>query len=385
MEPLVFPTFETRGTLESTVHRFRAWLTDKVIDLEIKKGTKDASRDMMAGEGVRVVILGHSMGGIVGAEAVLAIAGKTPTVASSSSVDDAAQAGAQEGAEQQPIKANSPMEAESTEEAQQGPPLVTTPNFPYITALLAFDTPYLGLAPSMISHGAETHWNTGKSLYSTASTLLESLRSQSPANAGARAPAGALPAPSAADAASASTSANGGWGNWTKLAMYGGAAASLASAAGAAAYLKRDVIGQGVSSATAGLTTGWTWVTSHLEFVGCLARGEELQRRLAGVCALTEVESGSSRRALGFAQYYTVLGKAAAPYVGGKATGGDQERRFCNMPKGDSMRKFWTPAKNDMAQDEVTAHMEMFSKFFLFPVSSILWQFMLICACFSAG
>lgn len=316
---------------------------------------------MMAGEGVRVVILGHSMGGIVGAEAVLAIAGKTPTVASSSAVDEAAQGGAQEGAEQQPIKAQSPMEAESKVEAQQVPPLVTTPNFPHITALLAFDTPYLGLAPSMISHGAETHWNTGKSLYSTASTLLESLRSQSPANAGARSAAGALPAPSATEAASASSSATGGWGSWGKLAMYGASAATLASAAGAAAYLKRDVIGQGVSSATAGLTSGWTWVTSHLEFVGCLARGEELQRRLAGVCALTEVESGSSRSALGFAQYYTVLGKAAAPYVGGKAAGGDQERRFCNMPKGESMRTFWTPAKNDMAQDEVTAHMEMFT------------------------
>jgi len=305
------------------------------------------------------------MGGIVGGEAVLAIAGKTPTVASSSASEDATQADSQEGAEQQPIEPSSPVDAESEEKAQQEPPFVTTPNFPHITALLAFDTPYLGLAPSMISHGAETHWNTGKSIYSTATTLLGSLRSQSPANAGARQPVGALPAPSAADAASASASASGGWGNWGKLAMYGTAAASLASAAGAAAYLKRDVIGQGVTSATTGLTTGWTWVTSHLEFVGCLARGEELQRRLAGICALTEVESGSTRRALGFAQFYTVLGKAAAPYTGGKAAGGDQERRFCNMPKGDGMRKFWTPAKNDMAKDEVTAHMEMFSEFVL--------------------
>jgi len=301
------------------------------------------------------------MGGIVGAEAVLAIAGKTPTVVSPST-----QAGSQEGAEQQyntpSSSSSSPMEAASKEETQQEPSIGTTPNFPHITALLAFDTPYLGLAPSMISHGAETHWNTGKSLYSTASTLLESLRSQPAANAGAQSPAGALPAPSAAQAASASASASGGWGNWGRLAMYGTAAASLASAAGAAAYLKRDVIGQGVSSATAGLTTGWTWVTSHLEFVGCLARGEELQRRLAAVCALTEVESGSARTALGFAQFYTVLGKAATPYVGGKAAGADGERRFCNMPKGDGMRKFWTPARNDMARDEVTAHMDMFCK-----------------------
>lgn len=311
----------------------------------------------MAGDGVRVVVLGHSMGGIVGAEAVLAIAGKTPTVPPTSAVDTSTSAGAQEGTEQQhPIKSHRTPDSDAP----------TTLNFPHITALIAFDTPYLGLAPSMISHGAETHWNTGKSLYSTASTLLGSLRGQSPANAAAAqsasSSAGALPAPSAADAASASASASGGWGSWGKLAMYGTVAASLASAAGTAAYLKRDAIGQGVSSATAGLTSGWSWVTSHLEFVGCLARGEELQRRLAAVCALTEVEHGSSRSALGFAQFYTVLGKAAAPYVGGKA-GDGEERRFCNMPKGESLRRFWTPARNDMALDEVGAHMEMFSKF----------------------
>ena len=381
---MVYPQFETRGDLVSTVHRFREWLTNKVVDLEIEKGSKNPTVD----NGVRVVILGHSMGGIVGAEAVLAIAGKTPTVASAESVENAdmaTTAGAQEpnvGAPKAGMEGKEEIDAEEAASAyirsDAGVHTSDDIAFPYIAGLLAFDTPYLGLSPSMISHGAETHWNTGKGIYDTASSLLGSFRSMSPAPA-AKAPAGALPAPSASDAAAASASA-GGWG---KLALYGGAAASLAGVGAAAAYFNRKTIGNGVTSATAGLTSGWTWVSSHLEFVGCLARAEELQRRLAGICAMAEVQEtsvsrkgasqkvvgeekehmGRRTRPLGFGNFYTVLGKGADRYAGGAKASGIEDRRFCNMPRGDALRKHWFPARNEIAKDEVTAHMTMFGQF----------------------
>lgn len=327
----------------------------------------------MLDNGVRVVLLGHSMGGIVAAEAILAIAGKTPTIASSSAAEpssSAKQVRAQDEQQQKDISKDSTTEAQAQSAQHEGDSI----HFPHIYGLLAFDTPYLGLAPSMISHGAETHWNTGKSIYTTANSLWTSFRSSSPNTSGsaAKAPIGALPAPSAADAGAASASA-GAWSSWGKMALYGTAAASIAGAGAAAAYFNRQTIGEGVSTATSGLTEGWTWVTSHLEFVGCLARAEELQRRLAGLCALCDSSDGAAgavekasdvrqtRRTLGFANFYTVLGKAAAPYAGGKAASENGERRFCNLPRSDQLKRFWTPAKNDMAKDEVTAHITMFT------------------------
>ena len=143
------------------------------------------------------------------------------------------------------------------------------------------------------------------------------------------------------------------------MAMFAGAAGAVA-AGGAAAYMKRDVI-----------TGGWSWIGSHLEFVGCLARGEELKTRLEQVTAMAR------ERGIGFADIVTVLGKAAEgttakPASGGASVAGGfveigapstdaQGRRlFCNLPKKDANKAFFEPAVNDKAEDEITAHMNMF-------------------------
>jgi hypothetical protein len=119
-----------------------------------------------------------------------------------------------------------------------------------------------------------------------------------------------------------------GWGKWGKLAVIGGAA--VLAAGGTAAYVKRREIGEGVG-----------WATSHLAFVGCLMRPEELRMRVA------EVEGVSAGAEVGWVNLYTKLGRGADP---GTGAGG---RTFCNLPKGGK----WREELNDKASDEVAAHM----------------------------
>ncbi|KAL9000772.1 MAG: hypothetical protein Q9188_005592, partial [Gyalolechia gomerana] len=225
--------------------------------------------------------------------------------------------------------------------------------FPYIQGILAFDTPYLGLCPSLIAHGAESHYRSASSAYSAISNLAGAFGYRTATKSSSKQgpqPKAALPsAPEhAKDVLSASMTAASGdaaatptWQRLGKYAMFAGAAGAVA-AGGAAAYLKKDA-----------LSSGWNWVGSHLEFVGCLMRGEELKNRLEKMVAL------SKERGIGFADLHTVLGKGATG--GGTGGGGEEKRTFCNIPKSKQNRDYWWPEVNDKAKEETGAHMSMFA------------------------
>ena len=212
--------------------------------------------------------------------------------------------------------------------------------FPYIQGILAFDTPYLGIAPGVVAHGAEKHWNTASSAYSAYNNLAGAFGWGAKDTAsGAVDTSKMLPAPSSTDAASAPL-----WQRYGKVAMFAGAAGAIA-AGGAAAYMKKDQITQGV-----------TWATSHLEFVGVLARPEEMRKRVEKIAKLTTTQD------LGFCNMYTTLGHAVNTENKeqgwtGKVAGKD--RTFCNLPKG-KMGDFFMPAVNDKATAETWAHMSIF-------------------------
>jgi len=241
--------------------------------------------------------------------------------------------------------------------------------FPYIQGLLAFDTPYLGISPSLIAHGAQSHIKTVSSAYSNISELAGTFgwgaaSSKSPPSP-ARLPKAITASPQSAKDVLHSASVSSGdaaatpaWQRWGKYAMFAGAAGAVA-AGGAAAYLKRESI-----------TEGWTWVGSHLEFVGCLVRGEELKSRLERIVALKE------EKGIGFADMVTVLGggalgtshnsREAKTFAGGwveisPADGMERsERTFCTIPKTERNRRCFEKAVNEKAGDETTAHMTMF-------------------------
>ncbi|OTB08525.1 hypothetical protein M426DRAFT_52201 [Hypoxylon sp. CI-4A] len=310
---ITYPRYETRGDLHECVGRFRDWLLNKVIDLEVANGTPSPTVD----PSVRTILIGHSMGGIVAAETAIAIASEVPVTQ-----DD----------------------SKSTQ-VEVGDPLTSGLMFPYIQGVLAFDTPFLGISPGVVAHGAEGHYNNA----SIALTQLSGLSNifwgnyNQAAGNSTRPPAGALPAPQSTQEKKKqeAAAAAGGWG-WGRIAVMAGAAGALA-AGGAAAYMNREQ-----------LSTGWTWVSSHLEFVGCLARGAELRTRVSQMARL-EKEMG-----VGFANLYTRLGGAASSKeVSMVGTVLGRERTFCNLPAKNAAG-VWKEAINDKAKDEIGAHMAMF-------------------------
>lgn len=350
VQVLVYPKYETRGDLADCVSRFRDWLQEKVIDIEVSKGTPSPTVD----PSVRVVLCGHSMGGIVAAETLIALTSERvipPSSASGGSGDGNHTAAPAEG--DNSFDLNGLM-------------------FPYVQAVLSFDTPYLGISPGVVAHGAETHYSTASAALTQLSTLTSLWGAKGAADAGKDSPqqqrgqqekkpiAALPPATGGGPSGNKANDSSSTWGSWGKMALYAGAGAALAGSA-AAAYLKRDQ-----------LTEGWTWVSSHLEFVGCLARGEELRRRVAYM-ARAQNELG-----VGFGVLYTRLGKGATALqqqvagIGGTNMVGSvlgSQRTFCNLPSrrnGPEKLGVWEEAVNDQAGDETSAHMGQFFPFLSF-------------------
>lgn len=319
-----------------------------VIDLEVSAGTPSPTID----PSVHTVLVGHSMGGLVAAETLLHIIADEPIPPASTSPSDLPPSPA----------AHTTLSSNSTSTVPRGS-TEDSPNafmFPYIQGVLAFDTPYLGLSPSLIAYGAESQYRSASSAYSALSDIAgvfgygASMNQKNNVSPKQRQPrAGLPPGPEhAKDMLSASIAASNNdtdaaatpsWQRLGKYAMFAGAAGAVA-AGGAAAYLKADT-----------LTSGWNWVSSHLEFVGCLMRGEELKSRLDRIITL-EKEKG-----VGFADLYTVLGRGAAGGSNGKALGGGTARTFCNVPRTKKFRDgYWWPEVNEKAKEETGAHMSMF-------------------------
>ncbi|EEA23206.1 hypothetical protein TMatcc_002063 [Talaromyces marneffei ATCC 18224] len=349
---VTYPKFETRGDLKECVGRFREWLQNKVIDIEVANSTPSPTID----PSVHVILIGHSMGGIVGAETLSLLASEQPIPSLSAS------------------------------QTKESAPFFM---FPHVQGLMAFDTPFLGIAPGVVSHGAQEHYKTASAAYNTLNEVagIFGYRGNKAVTAGTAATttstttttagsvtskSGILPLPPATTDAAADAAATPSWSRWGKMAMFAGAAGAVAAGGAAALYSQRERFSE-----------GWRWVTSHLEFVGCLARPGELQKRVA---SLADIQRERGIQAINF---YTCLGQGAAPRpvdpASNNATKSPQsslflriprakDRTFCHLPEdfdandhllaGDGTLDHpglrWVLALNDKASDETTAHINMF-------------------------
>jgi len=311
---------------------------------------------------VKVILAAHSMGGIVAADTLLSILDDEPISTGSEFMDVDKEDESTTSKDPRLQKQDSTENGKENKKKKEDGFI-----FPAISGIIAFDTPYIGLAPSMFANSADSNFRaasdaftqvsgiaTALGIFGTASTAVNT----TPAKSSSGKPAAALPAP---------PSTASGW-QWGKIAAYAGAASTVAAGA-TAAYLKRTEI-----------TEGFSWVSSHLEFVSVLMKINDLKLRMIRV---------SNVNGVGIANFYTLLGKGATPATtaGGKilTVGGEGVRTFCSLPQvvktapggkeaikdanrgttdvdfgQQDMRKWWHAALNDKAADEVHAHVGMF-------------------------
>lgn len=329
-------------------------LENKVIDLEVAHHTPSPTID----PSIHVMLIGHSMGGIVAAETYLLLAREQPVPAASS--------------RQNPERPNYPSNTtlnSSTSTSHPNPSLAEDAShvaenfmFPHIQGILAFDTPFLGLAPGMVAHGIESGHKTVANAYNTYNEVASIFGwgSKSEPAVGSAASAsravGALPAPTSAAADAAATPK---WQSWGKYAMFAGAAGAVVAGGAAALYSQKEK-----------LSMGWQWASDHLLFVGELFKPERLQKRVK------DLEQACKERGSGCGNLFTNLGKGAREGYGITSSLAGKERTFCNLPVNvmkdgqetkTSQKKLdigsgfrWIPSINEKAQDETTAHTSMF-------------------------
>jgi pimeloyl-ACP methyl ester carboxylesterase len=333
---VAYPRFETRGELKECVARFREWLENKVIDIEVAHQTPSPTID----PSIHTILIGHSMGGIVAAETLLLLAREQPLP--------------QRRPDELNFASNTTLNSTTgTSHPNPDPPCPTASGlmFPHIQGLLAFDTPFLGLNPSMVAHSLEGTGKMASNAYGALNEILPAFgwgsKSESALPATASKPIAALPAP-VVDAAAAPK-----WQSWGKYAMFAGAAGAVAAGGAAALYSQKEKI-----------SAGWGWASSHLLFVGDLVKPEHLKKRV------TEVERECQARGLGCANFYTNLGAGAREGYGVTAAVAGKERTFCNLPvkavdaakaqtEGEQGMR-WLKALNEKTKDETSAHVSMF-------------------------
>ncbi|KAK0703935.1 hypothetical protein B0T26DRAFT_757430 [Lasiosphaeria miniovina] len=327
---VVYPKYETKGELAQSTEAFLGWLKERVMDLRKEHLDKPwPPNDRRVG----VVLVAHSMGGFVASDCLFRI------------LDERRRDGSAPG-----------------------------PMFPLIQGVLAFDTPYNGLARSMFVYGAFSNYQKVSNVFNVMTALS------------AAAPAGlarlAAKRTAAASAATRRTSSPA-WKAWQLIAVRTGTVGAIA-AGGVAAYMHRrqildgvrsvrglkrehvvqgyqqsvDALGQGLAYVNRGnVGASFAWLADHFTFVGALLKQNELNRRLERLASL---------RGVGVRDFYASLGENGV-WSGGYFV---PERTFCavpvSAPGGDNSEQAAREAALFSrhvipdATDEIVAHMSLF-------------------------
>lgn len=327
VETVVYPKYETKGELFQSTERFMSWLKERVMDVrtaQLEKPWPPNDRD------VGVILVAHSMGGFVAADALLHLLNERLSFGTS--------------------ETESPNSPDS-------------PIFPLIQGILTFDTPFNGLARSMFVYGAFSNYQKVSNVFNVMTALSAApagLRAMNWKRAITTIPGGSRSNPVA-------------WKGWQLVAVRTGTVGAIA-AGGVAAYVHRkkimeglrninkesmkegyqqglDALGQGLAYINKGnVGKSFEYLSDHFTFVGSLMKQQELSRRLDRMGAL---------KGVGIHDFYISLGE------NGMWTGGYfvPERTFCAIPNAehDAYPLFSRQVITD-AEDEIQGHMSMFKR-----------------------
>ena len=243
------------------------------------------------------------------------------------------------------------------------------PLFPLVQGILAFDTPYNGLARSMFVYGAFSNYHKVSNVFN----VMTALSAAAPATLSRLA---SKRVASAATSRAVARSSSPVWKTWQLIAVRTGTVGAIA-AGGVAAYMHRkeilegmrsmrnlkkedvvqgyqqsvDALGQGLAYINRGnVGESFAWLSDHFTFVGSLLKQNELNRRLERLAAL---------KGVGIRDFYASLGENGY-WSGGYFV---PERTFCAVPATDQPAShLFTRHVVEEASDEIVAHINLFKK-----------------------
>lgn len=240
----------------------------------------------------------------------------------------------------------------------------TAPLFPMIQGVLAFDTPYNGLARSMFVYGGFSNYQKVSSVFNVMTAL-----SAAPASISMALKRGASSVPGSSRVTNPAA-----WKTWQLVAVRTGTVGAIA-AGGVAAYVHRqkikdgyqnmknlkkqdivegyqsgvDRLGQGLAYVNRGnVGQSFAYLSDHFTFVGVLMKQQELNRRLERLANL---------KGIGIHDIYCSMGENGY-WSGGYFV---PERTFCAVPADDQpTSNLFSRHVIENAEDEIQAHMSLF-------------------------
>ncbi|OAV96107.1 hypothetical protein PTTG_02130 [Puccinia triticina 1-1 BBBD Race 1] len=304
---IIYPAYDTRGSLSKASEVFLDWLTVKTTEYETahEKTSPGKSKADAGREQAYVILLGHSMGGLVIADATLKLI----------------------------------RERDSQTDLQES--II----WPGIIGLIGYDTPYYGLNPTFFANTANEYLGHAKMAQQVMNNLGLGLALGmgavgSSSTSGPATPKNEKLPPETEKKnqnQKTQTPPTSAGSNWMKLGLAAVGVAGLAAAAGTT-YWQKDKITENVG-----------WAASHLDYIKELFETDRLNQRMSDIIKI--------KPAVNFHCFYTEIPKVDSH---------SSDRHFIILPTSKTQPRgidaSFSANRNQKSPNEINAHTTMFNQ-----------------------